>query len=44
MKVLCDMVTRSGAILKFVRFLLCSKHNIGNEGCNREFNNCVFGV
>ncbi len=27
MKVLCDMLTRSGAILNFVGLLVCSKHN-----------------
>jgi hypothetical protein len=45
MKVLCDMFTRSGAILNFVGLLVCSKHNIGDEGYTRKFNNlCLWCV
>ncbi len=46
MKVVSDMLTRSGAILNFVRLLVCSKQrDIGDEGYNYKFNNlCIWCV
>ncbi len=39
MKALCDILMKSSAILGFIGFIMCSKHNTSGERCNCEFKN-----
>jgi hypothetical protein len=44
MKALWGMFMKTWAILGSNRHTICSKHNIGGEGCNCNFNNLFLGV
>jgi hypothetical protein len=44
MRALWSMLMRSWAILGFDIHTICSRQNIGNEGCNCKFNNLFLGV
>jgi hypothetical protein len=44
MEVLCNMFTKNWAILRFIKLIICSKHNIDGKGCNYKFNNLFFNI
>jgi succinate dehydrogenase/fumarate reductase-like Fe-S protein len=44
MRTLCNMFMKSWAILGFLRFIICSRHNISGDKCNCKFKNLCFNV
>jgi hypothetical protein len=44
MRTLWSMFMKSWAILGSNKHIVCSKHNIGGEGCNYKFNNCFLHI